>query len=636
MLDVLRKRKRSWVVTFLLGLIVVVFVLFYGGGKMGETDSDKVAEVNGEVISQREFGTQYQKMIDVYRNLLKGELTPETLKNLKLKTSVMEDLIQQRLLLQETRRLGLEVTDEELMEAIARVPEFQIEGRFSRNRYLQLLRANRIHPGEFEEERRRELAVQKLYGVIQDAVRVSENEVREQYSFAQEKVSFNFIRFSAEDFLAQAGVTEEESKNYYERNKAALAEPLKVQVEYIVYPSVQFAEQVQVGEKEIEDYYNRNRAAKFQQPRAVRLRHILARIPSGADSAQKAGARSKAETALKEARSGKDFAAAAKKYSEDPSAAQGGDLGWISPGQLLPALDQAVFALKKGEVSGVLESPLGYHIFKAEDVKQDKSTALKEATPEIVRAVKAERGKIEAGRAADEDRAKAASGTELAALAKERGLAVKMTPLFGAGEVFPDITPMEEFRRAAFSLPVKEVGPAVEGPNGYYLLRVTQRKEPTVPPMENVRAEVERRVKESKALDLANKKALALLEQLKKEKDIHKVAKANGLQVGDTGWFLRGDAEIPKVGALQDARPGDIAISVYQPLADRPYTQKNTVYLFVFKESQGADMARFEKEKGALLEQALQGKRQATAKKFIETLKAKARIEVEPSILEGS
>jgi peptidyl-prolyl cis-trans isomerase D len=422
MLDVLRKRKRSWVVTFLLALIVVVFVLFYGGGQMGEPESDKVAEVNGEVIRQREFGLQYQRMLDVYRNMTKGEMTPEILKSLKLKNSVMEDMIQQRLLLQETRRLGLEVTDEELMRAIAGVPEFQIDGRFSKNRYLQLLRANRLNPGEFEEERRRELAVQKLYAIIQDAVRVSENEVREQYNFAQERVSFSFIRLAAQDFLGEAAVAEEDVKNYYEGNKAALTEPLKVQVEYVVYPSAHFAGQIQVGDKEFEEYYNRNRAAKFQQPRAVRLRHILARVPSGGDAGQKAGARAKAEAALKEARDGNDFPAAAKKYSEDPSAAQGGELGWISPGQLLPALDQAVFALKKGEVSAILESPLGYHIFKAEDVKQEKTTSLKEAMPEIVRAIKAERGKMEAGKAADADRAKAASGAELAALARRRGV----------------------------------------------------------------------------------------------------------------------------------------------------------------------------------------------------------------------
>ncbi|HEY2990605.1 MAG TPA: SurA N-terminal domain-containing protein [Candidatus Binatia bacterium] len=636
MLDILRKRKRSWVVTLLLGLIVVVFVLFYGGRAMREGETEKIAEVNGETISQREFGAYYQKVMDFYRNLLKGDLTPETMKNLKLKGKVMEDLIQRHLLLQEARRLGLEVTDEELADAIARAPEFQIEGRFSKNHYLQLLRANRLEPTQFEEERRDDLAVQKLFDIIQDAVHVSENEARERYQFAQEKVSFSFIRLSADDFLPQAGVTEQEIKDYYDRNKAALADPLKVQVEYVIYPFAQFAAKVQPSEKEIEEYYNRNRATRFQQPRAVRARHILVRVPSGGDAAQKGGARAKAEAALKEARGGKDFAELAKKYSDDPGASQGGDLGWVNPKQFVAVLDQALFALKKGEVGAVVESPLGYHIFKVEDVRPEKTASLKDAMPEIMRALKGERGKVEAARAADADRGKALSGAELSALAKERGLAAKMTPLFGAGEVFPEIAPMEEFKRAAFSLAVKEVSPAIEGPNGYYVLRVAQKKEPAVPPLDVLRGEVESRVKRAKALDLANKKAQAVLDQLNQEKDIDKVARANGLQVGDTGWFARGDGEIPKVGALQDVRPGGIAISAYKPIADRPYAQKDGIYLFAFKSSQGPDMSRFEKEKRGLMEQALQEKKQAVMKQFVDDLKAKSRIEVEPRVLEES
>jgi len=167
-------------------------------------------------------------------------------------------------------------------------------------------------------------------------------------------------------------------------------------------------------------------------------------------------------------------------------------------------------------------------------------------------------------------------------------------------------------------------------------VRVGQRKEPVVPPLESVRAEIERRVKEAKALELVNKKAQTLLDQLKKEKDIQKVAKANGLQAGETGWFMRGDAEIPKVGALQDARPGEIAISPYHLVADRPYAQKDSVYLFAFKESQGADMTRFDREKAGLLGQALQGKKLAAMKKYIDSLKAKGRVEVEPRVLEES
>ena len=634
MLDFLRKRKRSWIVTFLLGLVIIVFILFYGGRSAREPGAETVAEVNGETISQREFGIHYQRALDLYRDLLKGALTQEAIKNLNLKGSVMEEMIQRRLLLQETRRLGLEVTDEELMDEIARMSEFQVNGRFSKNRYLQILRANRLAPGQFESERGEQLAIQKLYDIVQDAVHVTENEVRERYSVAQERVNFYFLRLSASDLSSRAEVTTEEIKNYYERNQDALKEPLKVQAEYLAYPFDHFSSRVHVSEKEIEDFYQRQRQTRFQQARALRLRHILL-VPSGADAKQKEKARSRAEAALKESRAGKDFAELAKKYSDDPSAAQGGDIGWITQGQLLAPLDQAAFALKKGEVSGIVESPFGYHILKVEEAKEGKNIGLKEATAEIVRAIRAERGKSEAGRAIDADREKALSGTDLSALAKQRGLALKVSPFFGRSEVLPEVGPLEEFNRAAFSLPANEIGPALEGADGYYLLRVRQRKEPALPPLESLRTEIERRLKEGKALELATQKARALLEQLRKERDIKKVAQEHGLQVGETGWFLRSDAEVPKIGPLQDVKPAGIAISLHQPVADRPYKQKNGIYLFVFKESQGADMGRFEGEKGRLLKQALAEKRQIVARRFVEHLRAKARIKVESRILEA-
>ena len=635
MLDIVRKKKRSWVVTFLLAIIVIVFVAFYGGRNMREPGAEKVAEVNGEPISQRDFAVQYQKALDNYRNLLKGELSPEMLKSLKLKSKVMEDMIDRRVLIQETRRLGLTVSDDELMSAIGSAPEFQIEGRFSKNRYLQLLNINRVSAGQFEEDQREQLLLRKLLDVVQDNARVSEAEVRDSYAFDQEKVSFAFVRLGAGDFLAQTALTDADVKSYYDRNKAALTEPLKVRVEYVAYPFDHFAAKIEVGAKEIEDYYNRNREARFEQKKALKLRHVLVRAQAG-DAAQKTVARAKAEAALSEARAGKNFADVVKQYSDDPGAAQGGDLGWVTSGQLMPMLDAQVFALKKGEVSGVLESPLGYHIFKVEDVKEEKKTDIKEATPEIIKALKAEKGKAEAVRAADQDREKATSGSELSLLAKERGLAAKQTPLLSAADTFPEIGALDAFKRAAFSLGVKEVGAPVEAPNAYYLLRVVERKEPTLPPLETIRADVERKAKEAKALDLAKQKAKTVLEQLKKEKNVDAVAKANGLQAGETGSFLRGDAEIPKVGALTDVKPGGIPISAANPVADRFYIQGNNIYLFAFKGSQGADMTRFDSDKERLIQQALQEKRQATVKKFVDSLKARSHIEIEQSFLEES
>jgi peptidyl-prolyl cis-trans isomerase D len=634
MLDVLRKRKRSWIVIFFLFLIVVVFVLFYGGQKMREPGAEKVAEINGETITQAEFATEYQRRLEMYRNLMKKDLTPEALKNLKLKKTILDELIDKRLLLQETRRLGFQVTDEELMNSIAGVPDFQSDGRFSKNRYLQVLRANRLSPGQFEDEQRERLLIQKLRDATEDVLKVSENEVRERYGFLQEKISLQYIRLAAGDFTAQASVAEEDMKKYYDRNKAALTAPLKVQVEFVVYPFDHFSTKVQVSEKEVEDYYNVNRETKFHQQKTLKLRHVLLRIPAGGDAGPKAGARAKAEAVVQAARAGKDFAELAKQYSEDPSSARGGDMGWINQGQLIQPLDQAVFALKRGEVSGALESPVGYHVFKVEDAKEEKKTDLKAATPEIVRAIKTERGKGEAARAADQDREKAVSGSDLSALAKQRGLAAKMTPMFGAADTFPEMT--EELKNSALALAAKEVGQIAEGPNGYTLMRVVQRKEPTLPPLESIRGEVEKKVREAKALELAKKKAEALLDPLKEERDIARVAKANGLQVGETGWFLRGDLEIPKIGALQDLRPGGIPLSAHRPVADRAYAQNSSVYLFVFKASQGADMERFEREKAQLMQQALLEKKQAMGRKFVEMLKQKARMKVESSFIEES
>jgi len=392
MLDFLRKRKRSWVITLFLIIIVLVFILWGVGSYLKDPKTENIAEVNGEVISQREFEVRYQRLIEFYRGLFKGALTQETIKGLNLRGTIVEELIQKHLLLQEARRLGLEVADEELMEAIGGIPDFQVNGRFNKNRYLQALRSSQLAPAQFEIERREQLTIQKLYDIIQDNVYITDAELKERYRLEQEKVNFYFTRLSAGDFASQVQVTADETKNYYERNREAFREPLKVQVEYLVYPLDHFSSQVQVSEKEIEDYYGLYRATRFHQPKSAHLRHILFRLPVGADPKQKETIRLKAEAVLQEAWAGKDFTELAKKYSEDPSATQGGDAGWFTQGQLLPPLEKAAFALKKGELSGVVESTLGYHILRVEEAREEKTKGLKEAKEEIVRAIKAERG----------------------------------------------------------------------------------------------------------------------------------------------------------------------------------------------------------------------------------------------------
>ena len=636
MLDFLRKKKRNWSITILLGIIIVVFVAFYGGSKYGTSSVSDVVEVNGEPVTQGEFALQYEREVQRYRDMLKGSLTPEMIKGLNIKGNLVEALINKKLALQEARGLSLAVSDDDLANHLAKAPEFQIGGRFNKERYLQVLAVNRLVPAQFEEEQRDQLTIQRLYSVILDAVHVTDAEVRERYRIDQEKIDLNFIKLPISDFVSEVKPTDAEIKGFYERNKESLREPLKIQVEYLSYPYDQFAAGAQVSDKEIDEYYKANLNTQFHKPKEVKVRYISIAVEPGAAADQKRAAQLRAEAVVKEARAGKDFAQLAKKESGDPTAAKGGDVGWIAAGQMPPPVEKVLFSLAKGAVSDAIETPAGFQIFKVEDIKEEKTLTLKEATPEITKNLKTAKAKREAAKVADRDREKALSGADFNKLAQEGGATLKTTGWITNGQVAPEIGENQEFYKSAFSLSAKDVSPVVEGKGAYYLLRLKQRQEPAVPPLESVSAQIEKNLKESKAYELALQRGNSLLEQLKKEKDIGKLAQANNLKLDETGWFLRSAPQLPKIGELAEMKAGSIAMTAQKPFPDRLYTQKDALYIIAFKDSQGADMEQFEKEKDDLKKQALAESRQRALIKFMEGLKSKAKIKVNTGFLEES
>ncbi|HEY7219325.1 MAG TPA: peptidylprolyl isomerase, partial [Candidatus Binatia bacterium] len=413
-------------------------------------------------------------------------------------------------------------------------------------------------------------------------------------------------------------------------------EPLKIQLEYLSYPFDQSLASIQVSAKEIDDYYQAHREDKFHHRKEAKVRYVSIPLAPGADANQKKIARARADDVVKAARSGKDFGQLAKSDSGDSGAEKGGDLGWVAAGQMPPPIEKAIFSLKKGAVSDPVETPAGFQIFKIEDLKDEKTQSLKEATAEITKTLKAEKAKREAAKVADRDREKALSGTDFAKLAQDGGAKLTITNWLGNGETLPEIGDNQEFYKNAFALSAKETSPLIEGRDAYYMLRLKERREPAVPPLDSVRGKIEQALKESKGYELALQKGNSLLEQLKKEKDISKVAQANGLKVEETGFFQRAAPQLPKIGELAELRAGPIALSAQKPIAERLYTQKDALYVLAFKESQSADMEQFEKDKANLMKQALAESRQRVLVKFLESLKAKAKVKINNAFLEES
>jgi peptidyl-prolyl cis-trans isomerase D len=290
--------------------------------------------------------------------------------------------------------------------------------------------------------------------------------------------------------------------------------------------------------------------------------------------------------------------------------------------------------LAKGEISEPIETPLGFHIVKVEDIKEEKTLSLAEAKPVITRELKLEKGKYEAAKVADRDRETATSGNDLANTAQDSGSSLKTTRLFSEGEVLPEIGPTQDFYKTALSLRAKEVSSVIEGTNAYYILKVKERKEAFVPPLDEVRGRIEKGLKESKAYEMAVQKANDLLDQLKKEPNLAKLARDKKLKLEETGWFPRNTQQLPKVGELQNLTVGSLALSARKPIPDKIFTQSDAGFVFAFKEAQAADMAQFEKDKSQLMQHALAEAKQRILLKFKDELKAKAKIEINSGSLE--
>jgi peptidyl-prolyl cis-trans isomerase C len=174
-----------------------------------------------------------------------------------------------------------------------------------------------------------------------------------------------------EKSLQENGITENDLKEYARK---------ELYINNLI--ETQIASKVSVSETEVKKFYDEN-PDKFKLPESVRASHILIGTDAKATEEDKKKAREKAEIILKKVKGGEDFAKAAKENSTCPSAAQGGDLGSFSKGQMVPAFESAAFALNPGEISDVVETQFGYHIIKSVEKQPARTVTFDEAKPKI-------------------------------------------------------------------------------------------------------------------------------------------------------------------------------------------------------------------------------------------------------------
>ena len=549
MLDRMR-RHRDWL-KWSLGLVCVAFVLFYipdflRGTGADAASSDTVAKIEGHTITGAEFRRSYQAQLQAYRSAYGGQMNEQLLKQLGVENQILQQMVDERAALAEADRLGITVSDEEVRQRILATPAFQENGAFiGETRYQQLLRMQRppMTAGQFEDNVRRSLAVDKLRSSVTDWLSVADKELEAEYRRRNDKVKLAVIGFTADTFRPQVTVTDAEVASHFDAHKDDFKIPEKRKIKYLLIDIDGMRTKIVVPAADIEAAYNTN-SQQYETPEQVRASHILLKTEGKDDATVKA----KAEDLLKKAKAGADFAELAKANSEDEASAKnGGDLDYFGRGRMVPEFDQVAFALQPGQISDVVKTQYGYHIIKTTDRKAATTRPLAEVRQQLSDQLSYERAQAQATDLAATLEKEIKKPADLDKAAKDRGLTVQESGFFAREEPILGLGPAPEVASKAFDMKPNEVAGPLRASRGFVFETMTAKQDPYVPKVDEVKDRVRDELIKVKARDVSRQKAAEIAAKLKSAPDFEKAAKAAGVEAKTTELIASG-APIPDLG----------------------------------------------------------------------------------------
>lgn len=594
MLNMLRKQAQSTVIQVMVLAIIVVFV-FWGVGTNFMNKRNSVAVVNGEGISVRDFQNSYDRALENYRQQFGGSIPRDLLKKMDLKRQVLGQLIRGELLRQGGRAMGIPVSKLAIQQKIKNMAVFQQNGRFDMKRYRAVLTQNKMTPSSFEAGLRHDLLIQQVSDSIRGFALVDDSEVQDWLDYANEEVKLAYVVMKGKDFQDKVEVKDKDLAAWYERHKDNYRSEPKIRLKYLYFDFARYMDKIKLDDSAVRAQYEAEKA-KFIVPEQRHARHIFFKVARTAGNQVREAEKKKAEAVLQLVRGGMDFAAAARKYSEGPTAANGGDLGFFSRGRMVKSFDDVVFSLKPGEISGVVESPFGYHIIKLVEVRPAFTRPYDQVKDEIAAAMKRRQAKAQAFKRASsayEDIIRAGSLKKYSR--KNKSEKVIETGYFARSAPPKTIVADPRFLQEAFRLKKGELSSLVETGNGYAILFVDDIRKPVIPPLKAVRDRVVADYRQAKGVELARQAAESLLQAAREKKGLAAVVSGT-IRLQESGYLKRsaaGNGIPPQVVAQA------FALSLKHPLPRKPVAAGGKFYVFqLLERREGA-----EKSNGAARQQ---------------------------------
>ncbi len=525
MLGIMRKYKQSIIIKGVFAVIVLSFIgtifLVWGQGGKGPESGGYAIKVDDTKISFNEFQKDYDRLRNMYQQFSKQPLTPEMEKLMGLKKMALENSINTALMRNAADEMNLKVSRQDIIDAIAAIPDFQKNGAFNAQVYNQVLQANRLTPEEFENSVKNELLLKKAQQKITDKVKVSDEEALQAFKKQHDKVDLMFASVSPSDIRSGIKLTDSDLNTYLQSHQDQFRIPERISISYVRVNPEKVAAGLSVSSEEAQTFYNKN-IDRYQENGNI-LPFDKVKDRAAADALQ--------------------FKAATKAYEL--------------------AADALNKNLKSADLNGA---------------------------------------------------------------ARMLGLKIEKTPLFTAQQPSADLAGETALIQRAFLLKAGELGGPVETKKGVYLFTINERKPAEVPPLAQIRAKVETLAADDKARELAHKKATDDLAQMAKG------SSPAGLR--ETGPFsYSATGEIPGIGKSPEIMDAAFDLTKTAPVAKEPFRSGETWYAIKLKNRLESDTADFQKTKEQIKQSLLPAKQQQALANWLKELKSKAKIEINPTLL---
>lgn len=562
MLQAINDRAKGILGWIIIAFISVPFALWGIQEYLGDDKPQYVASVNDSEITSRDFEEAMARYRERLKSQFGGELPNSPAFDSQMKKMVLEQLISSRVLESTSYKSGFRISDALLANKIKTMEPFQQDGKFMASSYEQLLRSQGMSVSEFEYLMRRDLLTQQLQNGVTQSTIVAKPSLQLVSQLTNQSRDISYLLIKQASYHSDISFTDDEVQQFYTQNQNRYMHPEQVSLAYIEFKADQLAADIPVDQEAVRRAYDEY-VATISEQEERKAKHILVKVAESASDADKASAKQKAESILAKLKSGESFEKLAKTESDDPgSASQGGDLGWVNRGMMVPAFDDALFKLKKNEISDPVQTGFGFHIIRVDDIKASEPDSFENKQQELIAEVKQheidnlfyERSEVLATLAYENDET-------LLPAADALGVKVQHSNLFSrmAGQ---GIAGHDAIRKAAFSETVLKEGrnsDVIElGKNHIAVIRVDEHKDSKPKTLNEVRAAVEMALKSQKARQKAQAAGLQAMADVQQLKSLKAFEKSRHYEIKSPGFIRRdyaeADREIVKT-AFEMARP---------------------------------------------------------------------------------